>query len=153
MSLEEGGTRHCLVHSRQSPYDRPPPTCPEVGAGHSPDRCAPGPPPEVPLPQKVSRARQSAPHRRLPHPQLTNGVDGPSKWQEPKAVLEHSPGMEEGQSQPHGPLEALLHSTDDRALGVGDLVEELILPEGEDRDQGSPARKQGRTLGWGGGFL
>ena len=68
----------------------------------------------------------------------TNGVYRLSVRHEPVVVLEHSAGMEQRQSYSHDALQPLLPVSQWGAGWVGHLVKQLVLTEGEHRDQLGP---------------
>lgn len=75
---------------------------------------------------------------------LTHSVDGLPVGHDTKAVLEDTPRMEEGQRDTHDALQLVLNQADPGASRVLHLVEQLILPEGEDRHQMGTREGMGR---------
>lgn len=71
-----------------------------------------------------------------------HGEDGPSIWEQPEAVLEHAPGVEQGEGDAHDLLKTVLRSPQPGALWVVDLVKELVLAEGKHGDEWSPAEAE-----------
>lgn len=77
---------------------------------------------------------------------LTDGVDGPAEGEEPETVLENPPGVEKGECDPQNSLEPPLEAPQPRSRRVRDLLEKLVLPKTEHRDQRG-AGKWGERVG------
>lgn len=74
-------------------------------------------------------------------------MDGAAVGQEPETVLENPPSVKKGYGHPKNTLEAELEAAEGGAGGVGNLLEQLVLPKREDGNQRSPGKKKRRGRG------
>lgn len=79
--------------------------------------------------------------------QLTYGGDGLAEGHKAKAVLEDTSAMEERKGDAHDLLQPVLDPAQPGSRGVLNLVEQVVLPKGEDRHKSCPRGTQERTDG------
>lgn len=77
---------------------------------------------------------------------LTYGGDGLAEGHEAKAVLEDTSAVEDREGDAHDLLEPVLDPAQPGTRGVLNLVEQVVLPKGEDWHESCPRGTQGKTF-------